>query len=129
MLGAPSNPEEQLLLKELAQIEVNKKQLNKAYTSLLLNPKQSIVPFLDIVVHEIIDNDTTPTNLLKIAIKTLLKVFEHVDPQVHLLKHSDLRNPDSNFKSNDSSMYYNPQNLLVSLMGCQLDDHSNSIHQ
>ena len=87
MMASQSSPEEQQLIKELAQIEVNKKQLNKIYNSLLLNPKQSIVPFLDIIVHEIIDNDTTPTNLLKIAIKTLLKVFEHVDPQIHLLKH------------------------------------------
>ena len=59
---------------------MNKKQLNKIYYSMLLNQRQSIAAFLDIIVHEIVDNDTVPTNLLRVAVKTLLKIFEYIDP-------------------------------------------------
>ena len=43
-------------------------------------------------MHEIIDNDIVPTNLLKAAIKALMNVFEVADHDVHLLNHSDLGN-------------------------------------
>jgi len=44
------------------------------------------VPFVDLVLVEVIDNDTVPTNLLMVAIKILTKVFALVDPQVNLVK-------------------------------------------
>lgn len=87
--------------------------------------RQSIVPFVDLVLVEVIDNDTVPTNLLMVAIKILTKVFALVDPQVNLVKR---RLPG---KANEQEVVemYEPSYLLESLMNCSLDDHSNDIDQ
>lgn len=53
---------------------------------MLLDHTQSILPFLDLVLVEVIDNDTVPTNLLKVTIKILTRVFELVDPKTNLIK-------------------------------------------
>lgn len=71
---------------ELDQIDKTKDLFNRQYQSMLLDHKQSILPFLDLVLVEVIDNDTVPTNLLKVTIKILTRVFELVDPQTNLVK-------------------------------------------
>lgn len=76
------------------------------------------MPFLDILLVEVIDNDTAPTSILRLAIKTLIKVFDLIEPSVNLVKHAD-----------DPKSIYNCQNILQSLMNCQIDDHSNNIDQ
>lgn len=53
---------------------------------MLVDHRQSILPFLDLVLVEVIDNDTVPTNLLKVTIKILTRVFELVDPKTNLIK-------------------------------------------
>lgn len=78
-------------------------ELNIIYLSLMGNPQQSITNFIDIILTEIIDNDTAPTSLLRVAIKTLIKVFENIDPNIHLLKKSE---------------NYDPQFLINALINC-----------
>lgn len=65
---------------ELDQIDKTKDLFNRQYQSMLMDHKQSILPFLDLVLVEVIDNDTVPTNLLKVTIKILTRIFELVDP-------------------------------------------------
>lgn len=58
-------------------------------------------------------NDTIPTSLLRVTIKTLTRIFDLVDPEVHL--------------KNEKGENYNPEELIDSLVNLQIDDHSNSI--
>jgi hypothetical protein len=44
---------------------------NKIYLNLIDNPEQSIVPFLDLMLNEVIGNDLVPINLLRVGIKSL----------------------------------------------------------
>ena len=76
----------------------------------------SIVPFINLCVKSIIQNDTVPTNLLRVTIKTLIMIFELLCEKKHLL----------NEKTN---LMFDPKELLSSLMNCQFDDHSNKIDQ
>ena len=117
-LAQMAESDEQISKDEIAQIGKTKHQLSKVYHSLLIDPDQSIVPFLDILLVEIIDNDTAPTSILRLAIKTLIKVFDLIEPSVNLVKHKD-----------DPKSIYDPSNMLQSLMNCQIDDHSNNIDQ
>ena len=59
-------------------------QFNDIYLSILQDSNQSIVPFLDMVFQIVIVNDTIPTSLLRVTIKTLTRIFDLVDPNVHL---------------------------------------------
>ena len=83
---------------ELDQIDKTKDLFNRQYQSMLLDPRQSILPFLDLVLVEVIDNDTVPTNLLKVTIKILTRVFKLVEPTTNLVK-SQLRTADGKVKS------------------------------
>ena len=94
---------EALYKDELQKVDKTKNQLNEIYLSLLQNPNQSIVAFLDILFHEIIANDTIPTSLLRVAIKTLTNVFQLIDCDVHLKNGNEL---------------YSPQALIKSLINC-----------
>jgi hypothetical protein len=58
-----------------------KSELAKIYETLILEPTGSIVPFLEILHKEVIANDTVPTSILRLAIKTLIKLFDCVQPQ------------------------------------------------
>jgi len=59
-------------------------QFNDIYLSILQDTNQSIVPFLDMVFQIVIVNDTIPTSLLRVTIKTLTRIFDLVDPDIHL---------------------------------------------
>lgn len=103
---------------EIRQIDTTKSYLNNVYSKLVLNPDQSITPFLDTLLVEVIDNDTVPTNLLRVAIKTLIKLFTQVDKATHLTKLGE-----------GQQELWNPSSLLSSLINCQFDDHSTHIDQ
>ena len=60
-------------------------QFNDIYLSILQDTNQSIVQFLDMVFQIVIVNDTIPTSLLRVTIKTLTRIFDLVDPDVHLI--------------------------------------------
>ena len=72
------NKPEEIMKEDLRIIDKTKKELNEIYLSLLQDSEQSIVAFLDIVCKQVIENDTIPTSLLRIAIKTLTNIFEFV---------------------------------------------------
>ena len=74
---------------------------------MLLSSEKSILPFLDTLEKEIIQNDYAPTSVLRLAIKTLIRTFEYVDSV--------------------SLSGYNPESLINSLLMCQVDDHANKI--
>jgi len=82
---------------ELDQIDKTKDLFNRQYQSMLLDHRQSVLPFLDLVLVEVIDNDTVPTNLLKVTIKILTRVFKLVEPTTNLVK-SQLRTADGEVK-------------------------------
>ena len=65
------------------------------------------------VYQIVIVNDTIPTSLLRVTIKTLTKIFDFVDPDIHL--------------KNGNGEAYNPEELIDSLVNLQIDDHSNTI--
>ena len=69
---------EETVKEDLRTVEKTKKQFNELYLSLLQNPDQSIVPFINIVFKQVIANDTIPTSLLRIAIKTLVNLFDNI---------------------------------------------------
>lgn len=71
------------------------------------------MPFVDLIQAEVIENDTCPTNLLRVAIKSLIKIFDQVD--------------NDSLNENDEYYKFDPSSLLQSLMVCQFDDHSNHI--
>ena len=62
--------------------EINqvKAQLEKLHYMYLTNPQCSLDQFLDIMQQKIIGNMTTPSNLLRVAIRALNKVFDHMSP-------------------------------------------------
>jgi len=74
------------------------------------------VPFVDLLQEQVIENETCPTNLLRVAIKTLTNVFDQVDPEMHL-------------KETDEFYKFDPKSILGALMCCEFDDHSNQIDQ
>jgi uncharacterized protein (UPF0147 family) len=86
---------------------MTKKVLAQVYETLLLDPESSVTQFLEILRTDIIANDTVPTGILRLAIKTMTKVFDGVQP--------------CNLEG------YNPQSLIKALIGLQIDDHSNTI--
>lgn len=97
---------------EIEMIDKTKAKLNDFHQGMLLNSQQSLVPFFKICLKSIIQNETYPTNLLRVTIKTLIKIFELADKEVHL---------------KESGKEYNPLELVDSLMVCRFDDHSNQI--
>jgi len=103
----------------MANIDATQSEFNDIYQSLVLNPNQSLTKLLDLILVEIIDNDTVPTNLLRVSIKSLIKLFELVDPEVHLVRLTD----------DGLKVPFNPSSLIQSLINCQIDDHSNKIDQ
>lgn len=109
---------------ELDQIGKTKDLFNRFYQKMLVDHRRPIIPFLDLVLVEVIDNDTVPTNLLLVTIKILTKVFELVEPTTNLAK-SSLRTADGQVKVE----LYDASYLLQSLMNCSIDDHSNEIDQ
>lgn len=66
---------------ELNQILWTKNELAKLYEALILEPKGSVEPFLDILLTEVIANDTVPTSILRLAIKSLIKVFDCINAE------------------------------------------------
>ena len=66
---------------ELQQILRTKHELANIYEGLILDSSGSIIPFLSILHKDVISNDTVPTSILRLAIKTLIKIFDCVQPQ------------------------------------------------
>ena len=107
MDSAIKNEDQPMTEDEVSQIVQTKLQLSHIYESLIFEPDQSLEPFLEILHQDIIRNDTAPTSVLRLAIRTLIKIFEKA--------------------STKNIAEFNPHNLVVSLMNCQIDDHSNKI--
>ena len=66
------------------------------------------------IQKEIFENQTVPMNLLKITVKSLSKIIE-------------ISNPKVNLAYDNESKYFEPSILIKTLIGCQIDDHSNQI--
>jgi hypothetical protein len=121
-LSSSGEFDEQISKEELDQIDKTKDLFNRFYHNMLVDHRQPILPFLDLVLVEVIDNDTVPTNLLMKTISILTNIFELVDPNTNLAK-STLRTPDGRLHIE----LYDPSYLLQSLMNCSIDDHANDI--
>jgi hypothetical protein len=67
-----------------------------------------------LIQKEIFENQTVPMNLLKITVKSLSKIIEISNPKVNLVYDNE-------------SKYFEPSILIKTLIGCQIDDHSNQI--
>mmetsp|Transcript_10037 Transcript_10037/g.15283 ORF Transcript_10037/g.15283 Transcript_10037/m.15283 type:complete len:138 (+) Transcript_10037:26-439(+) len=94
---------------EVDQINSTLDSLQAFQQDLVVDPQMSLVPFLDILYHQVIDNQSAPSNLLRIAVKTLTKILTQCKLETHLVRPGD-------------KLRYDPSKLLTSLMSCQIDD-------
>jgi hypothetical protein len=67
------------------------------------------------VFQIVIVNDTIPISLLRVTIKTLARIFDLVEPEVHL--------------KNVRGERYSPAELINSLINMEIDDHTNTIDE
>ena len=79
-----SNPDDEAQKEENKLIDQTKRELNAMYQRQVMQQDVSIVPFINLCIKSIIDNDTVPTNLLRVTIKTLIKIFELASETKHL---------------------------------------------
>lgn len=99
---------------ELKTIDNLKYQINDFYNHFQMNQNRSVVPLIRLCTKSIIQNDTYPTNLLRLTIKLISKIFEHSNVQTH-------------FFDQKSGQAFSPDELLSSVMKLQFDDHANTI--